>query len=171
MALVWSDEFNGSQINDRKWTLEANCDDDTNTDKQCFTENAENAFIEDGVLNIVALPAAEGASKPYTSARLNTQTKVTLNMVFEVRAQMPSGQGSWPEISMMPTDSVYGEWPNSGEIEIVEMDTVNVPSHHIHGTLHYDNGDVSSTGKAYAMTDGATPADGFLHLRSGVERR
>ena len=160
--LVWSDEFDGSSINSRKWTLEANCDDDTNTEKQCFTENAENAFIEDGVLNIVAKAAAEDAAKDYTSARLNTKNKGDFTYGrFEVRAQMPAGQGSWPEISMMPTDSVYGVWPNSGEIEIVEMDTVNVPSHHIHGTLHYDNGDVSSTGKAYAMTDGAMPADGF----------
>ena len=160
--LVWSDEFDGSSINSRKWTLEANCNDDTNTEKQCFTENAENAFIEDGVLNIVALPSSDDVASDYTSARLNTKNKGDFKYGrFEVRAQMPAGQGSWPEISMMPTDSVYGVWPNSGEIEIVEMDTVNVPSNHIHGTLHYDNGDVSSTGKAYAMTDGATPADGF----------
>ena len=160
--LVWSDEFDGSSINSRKWTLESNCDDDTNTEKQCFTENAENAFIENGVLNIVAKPAAEDAAKDYTSARLNTQNKGDFKYGrFEVRAQMPTGQGSWPEISMMPTHSVYGAWPNSGEIEIVEMDTINVPANHIHGTLHYDNGDVSSSGKAYAMSDGATPADGF----------
>ena len=160
--LVWSDEFNGSQINDRKWTLESNCDDDTNDDKQCFTENAENVFIEDGVLNIVALPAEDGTDKPYTSARLNTQNKGDFKYGrFEVRAQMPSGQGAWPSISMMPTNSIYGEWPNSGEIEIVEMDTVSVPSHHIQGTLHYANGDISSSGKAYAMTNGASPADGF----------
>lgn len=169
--LVWSDEFDGSLINDRKWTFEVNCDGGGNNEQQCYTENSENAFIEDGILNIVALPAAEDAEKDYTSARLNSKNKGDFKYGrFEIRAQMPSGQGSWPAIWMMPTHSVYGEWPNSGEIDIVEAvnlkaDNAGAPENHIHGTIHYGkadaNGDASYSGKAYAMSDGINPADDF----------
>ncbi|HEX5793721.1 MAG TPA: glycoside hydrolase family 16 protein, partial [Rheinheimera sp.] len=73
--MVWSDEFDGAAINTNKWNYEVNCAGGGNNEKQCYTANSENAFIEDGMLNIVALPAAEGEEKPYTSARLTTQHK------------------------------------------------------------------------------------------------
>ncbi len=38
----------------------------------------------------------------------------------EVRARMPTGDWLWPAVWMMPRDSVYGEWPKSGEIDIFE---------------------------------------------------
>ncbi|KAF8914733.1 concanavalin A-like lectin/glucanase domain-containing protein [Mucidula mucida] len=38
----------------------------------------------------------------------------------EVRAKMPKGDWLWPAIWMLPKDSVYGEWPRSGEIDMVE---------------------------------------------------
>ncbi|HPA61035.1 MAG TPA: glycoside hydrolase family 16 protein, partial [Clostridia bacterium] len=39
---------------------------------------------------------------------------------FEIRAKMPRGLGTWPAIWMLPTDRVYGVWPASGEIDIME---------------------------------------------------
>ncbi len=69
----------------------------------------------------------------------------------------------------MPTDEVYGGWPRSGEIDIMEavnlkaLDADGNPESHIHGTLHYGqewpNND--SSGKAYSLPDGANPADDF----------
>eukprot|EP00471_Norrisiella_sphaerica_P000230 CAMPEP_0184484960 /NCGR_PEP_ID=MMETSP0113_2-20130426/6609_1 /TAXON_ID=91329 /ORGANISM="Norrisiella sphaerica, Strain BC52" /LENGTH=471 /DNA_ID=CAMNT_0026866195 /DNA_START=277 /DNA_END=1692 /DNA_ORIENTATION=+ len=38
----------------------------------------------------------------------------------EVRAQLPRGDWLWPAIWMLPQDNVYGPWPNSGEIDIME---------------------------------------------------
>jgi len=105
--LVWSDEFDGSAIDTNKWNFELNCDGGGNNEKQCYTDNEENAFIQDGVLNIVALPATEGAEKPYTSARLNTRYNADFTYGrFEVRAKLPSGQGSWPAFWMLPTDEL-----------------------------------------------------------------
>ena len=62
---------------------------------------------------------------------------------MEMRAKVPSGQGSWPAFWMMPTNEEYGEWPRSGEIDIFE--SVNLGSAredgtsetHVYGTLHY----------------------------------
>jgi beta-glucanase (GH16 family) len=171
--LVWNDEFSGSQVDTRNWTvLEDDCGGGGNQEKQCYTDNAENVFVQDGNLNIVALQAEEGANQPYTSARLNSKNKADFKYGrFEIRAQLPEGQGAWPAIWMMPTDAVYGGWPNSGEIDIVEAvnlkaDTTDgAPESHVHGTLHYGsvdaNGMESSTGKSYLLPDGANPADDF----------
>lgn len=58
---------------------------------------------------------------PIQSARLSTKgTKSIRYGRVEVRARMPTGDWIWPAIWMMPRDSVYGEWPSSGEIDIVE---------------------------------------------------
>ena len=57
----------------------------------------------------------------YTSSRLNTQNKVDFTFGrVEVRAQLPGGAGAWPAIWMLSTDEIYGIWPRSGEIDIME---------------------------------------------------
>lgn len=38
----------------------------------------------------------------------------------ETRAKLPRGPFLWPAIWMMPAESVYGSWPNSGEIDLME---------------------------------------------------
>ena len=168
--MVWSDEFDGTSIDANKWNFELNCAGGGNNEKQCYTDSEENAFIKDGVLNIVALPAEEGAEKPYTSARLNTRYNADFTYGrFEMRAKLPSGQGSWPAFWMMPTDEVYGTWPRSGEIDILEAVNLKTVAEdgtveaNIHGTLHYGREwpNNSSSGKAYALPEGMNPADDF----------
>ncbi|MBN8444492.1 MAG: family 16 glycosylhydrolase [Gammaproteobacteria bacterium] len=168
-ALVWSDEFDAAAIDTRKWNFEVNCAGGGNNEKQCYTDKKENAFIKEGVLNIVALPATD-AALPYTSARLTTKNKGDFKYGrFEMRAKLPSGQGAWPAFWMMPTDSVYGGWPKSGEIDIMEAVNLKTVTNggaaeaNVHGTLHYGREaprNVSS-GKGYAMPAGKNPADDF----------
>lgn len=168
--MVWSDEFDASSIDSRKWTHEVNCLGGGNQEKQCYTDSSDNAYIADGVLNIVALPAGEGAEQPYTSARLISKHKADFKYGrFEIKAKLPSGQGSWPAFWMLPTDETYGGWPKSGEIDILEavnLKTVNdedVVENQIYGTLHYGKEwpDNVHSGKAYSIPDGINPADNF----------
>ncbi|WP_421419585.1 family 16 glycosylhydrolase [Pseudoalteromonas lipolytica] len=168
-VMIWEDDFNGDSIDDGKWNFEVDCAGGGNNEKQCYTDSKDNAFVENGILNIVALPAEEGATKPYTSARLNTRYKADFKYGrFEMRAKLPSGQGAWPAFWMMPTDEVYGGWPRSGEIDIVEAVNLKVPTDdglesNIYGTLHYGkewpNNDQS--GKAYTFDQASNPADDF----------
>lgn len=169
-VMVWSDEFTSSGIDSKKWTHEVNCTGGGNNEKQCYTDKAENSFIENGVLNIVALPAAATAEKPYTSARLVSRNKADFKYGrFEMRAKLPSGQGSWPAFWMMPTDSVYGDWPRSGEIDIMEAVNLKVKGadgvteSNVHGTLHYGKAWPNNTnsGKNYMLPEGKNPADDF----------
>ncbi|GHF77980.1 glycoside hydrolase family 16 protein [Thalassotalea marina] len=168
--MVWNDEFDGSAIDSQKWTHEINCNGGGNNEQQCYTDAAENSYIADGVLHIVALPAEDGADKPYTSARLNTKYKADFKYGrIEMRAKLPSGQGSWPAFWMLPTDEVYGGWPKSGEIDIMEAVNLKVAAQdgsvesNVHGTLHYGREwpDNESSGKAYSLPDGVNPADDF----------
>ncbi|MEP2650941.1 MAG: family 16 glycosylhydrolase [Paraglaciecola sp.] len=169
--LVWSDEFDGSEIDESKWSHEINCNGGGNNEKQCYTDSEENSFVENGVLNIVA-KAENNETLPYSSARLRTVDKGDWTYGrFEIRAKAPSGQGAWPAIWMLPTDYVYGGWPHSGEIDIFEAVNLGVPlddgngsvESAVHGTMHYGqswpNNDYS--GLDYALPEGANPADDF----------
>ncbi|WP_235357699.1 glycoside hydrolase family 16 protein [Arsukibacterium ikkense] len=168
--LVWSDEFDGTSIDRNKWTHEVNCAGGGNQEKQCYTDSPDNAFVADGKLHIVALPAGEGSPLPYTSARLNTKYQGDFKYGrIEMRAKLPSGQGAWPAFWMLPTDEVYGGWPKSGEIDIMEAVNLKVVAEdgvaeaNVHGTLHYGRDWPNNvySGKAYLLPEGMNPADGF----------
>lgn len=66
--------------------------------------------------------ATQGAViNPVQSARLTTQHREGIRFGrVEIKAKMPQGDWLWPAMWMMPKDSVYGPWPMSGEIDIVE---------------------------------------------------
>jgi beta-glucanase (GH16 family) len=172
--MVWSDEFDGTSIDSKKWTHEVNCSGGGNQEQQCYTDAAENSFVSDGTLKIVAMPAEDGADLPYTSARMVTKDKGDWKYGrFEIRAKLPFGQGTWPAFWMLSTDEVYGTWPRSGEIDILEA--VNLkeigPDGMEHsatvGQLYYGSGtpnqdfQFDSSGTTYAMPDGQNPADDF----------
>jgi hypothetical protein len=58
---------------------------------------------------------------PVRSARINT--KMGANIRYgrvEVTAKLPQGDWLWPSIFMLPKNNTYGEWPKSGEIDIVQ---------------------------------------------------
>jgi len=171
--VIWQDEFDGSVIDTAKWNFAVDCNGGGNQEQQCYTDSAENAFVKDGILNIVALPNTDPAlSKPYTSARLNSQFKGDFTYGrFEVRAKLPAGQGAHPAAWMMPSDDVYGTWPHSGELDIVETVNLKVAGEdgtqesYVHGTLHYGKAKGSESnqysGMSYLLPDGANPADDY----------
>lgn len=79
---------------------------------------------------------------PVRSARINTRGKVGITYGrVEVTAKLPRGDWLWPAIWMMPTDLVYGEWPKSGEIDIMESrgNSVDYPGGRnvFYSTLHW----------------------------------
>ena len=57
--------------------------------------------------------------QPIKSARIRTKATINRGRI-EVRARLPIGDWIWPAIWMMPEDSVYGDWPRSGEIDMIE---------------------------------------------------
>jgi beta-glucanase (GH16 family) len=135
-ALVWSDEFDYTGLPDAsKWTFEEGGGGWGNNELQYYTASrTQNARVENGVLIIEARQEIY-SGREYTSARLNTAGKGDwLYGRFEIRARVPGGRGTWPAIWMLPTDWAYGNWPASGEIDIMEH--VGYDPTRIFGTAH-----------------------------------
>lgn len=139
--LIWSDEFNYSGLPDTtKWGYDlgdgcpGNCGWGNN-EWQYYTANRlENARVEDGHLIIEARKEKMG-TKDYTSSRMVSRHKGDWTFGrIAVRAKLPKGLGVWPAIWMLPTDWVYGGWPNSGEIDI--MENVGYMPDSLFGSVH-----------------------------------
>lgn len=140
-TLVWHDEFNGPDIDPRKWEWEVNCDGGGNNELQCYTNSRSNSYIEDGKLVIKAVKE-DYYTRHYTSARMRTRNRGDWKFGrFEARMKLPYGRGMWPAFWMLPTDWVYGGWPTSGEIDIMEL--LGHETNKAYGTIHW--GDSPST--------------------------
>jgi beta-glucanase (GH16 family) len=160
--LVWNDEFDGTSIDDSKWSHEVNANGGGNNELQYYVDRRENSFIQDGKLVIKAIKetytGTEG-TREYTSARMRTAGKGDWKYGrFEIRAKLPIGQGMWPAIWMLPTDWEYGGWPASGEIDIMEL--IGHEPWRVYGTLHYGgSSDHQYSGSNYNLSAGLFSED------------
>ena len=118
--LVWADEFDTDGLPDpSRWAFNVGGGGWGNGELQYYMPKG-NASVENGVLIIEARKEKRGTCS-YSSARMITRDIADwLYCRIEVRAKLPSGKGTWPAIWMLPTDGVYGDWPASGEIDIME---------------------------------------------------
>jgi beta-glucanase (GH16 family) len=131
--LVWSDEFDGTTLNLSKWSYQVGGNGWGNNELQNYTDR--NAEVSNGTLKIIA-KAESFQTNNYTSARIRSLGKGDFKYGrMEARMKMPVGKGLWPAFWMMPTDNVYGGWPQSGEIDITEY--LGQQPATIYGTLHY----------------------------------
>ena len=137
--LVWSDEFDGPDIDTTKWNFEIDGKGGGNGEEEYYTNKPENAHIENGHLLITAIKDGtdeEGRTHKFTSARMTTKDKFSWKYGrFEARIKMPTGRGVWPAFWLMPEDAVYGGWASSGELDIVEE--VGDKPNTAFGTIHY----------------------------------
>jgi beta-glucanase (GH16 family) len=135
--LVWSDEFNapnGSPVNPSKWVFDIGAGGWGNKELEYYTDRLENVHQEDGNLMIKAIKEDYQGSK-FTSARIKTLGKFEQKYGrFEARIKIPEGQGIWPAFWMMGNDITTVEWPNCGEIDI--MENIGREPDIIHGTCH-----------------------------------
>jgi beta-glucanase (GH16 family) len=135
-TLIWSDEFDYSGLPDStKWDYDIGGNGWGNRELQYYTsKRTENARVENGNL-IIETRKEPFKGKEYTSARLKTEDLGDwLYGRIEVRAKLPPGKGLWPAIWMLPTDWEYGNWPASGEIDI--MENVGFDPQRIFFTIH-----------------------------------
>jgi beta-glucanase (GH16 family) len=131
---VWEDNFNtGTAPDPAKWGYDIGGSGWGNNELQYYT-NTGNATVSGGNLTIEARKE-NNSGREYTSARMVTKGKADfLYGKFEVRAKLPKGRGTWPAIWMLSTDWEYGNWPASGEIDIMEH--VGYDPNNIHSTIH-----------------------------------
>jgi len=132
---AWSDEFSNTGAPDNtKWTYDLGGGGWGNAELEDYTQSANNVSVANGVLTITARKESVGGMN-YSSARIvSTGTGNTLYGRIEIRAKLPAGRGTWPAIWMLPNDYVYGNWPASGEVDIMEM--VGFDPNNVHFSAH-----------------------------------
>eukprot|EP01095_Lingulamoeba_sp_RSL-Kostka_P013849 TRINITY_DN5847_c2_g1_i1.p1 TRINITY_DN5847_c2_g1~~TRINITY_DN5847_c2_g1_i1.p1 ORF type:complete len:372 (+),score=142.58 TRINITY_DN5847_c2_g1_i1:54-1169(+) len=80
---------------------------------------------------------------PIQSARVRTINSFAFKYGrVEISAKLPKGDWIWPALWLMPRHNAYGEWPASGEIDIMESrgNGVDYPPggvNQVGGTLHW----------------------------------
>ncbi len=131
--IVWSDEFNGTNINRNTWTYDTGAGGWGNNELENYTANASNSYETNGLLHIVV---QKSGGPNFTSARMKTQGLAAfLYGRFEWRVSLPSGTGFWPAVWFLGTniDSGVG-WPGCGEIDVVENNGASPDF--VQGSLH-----------------------------------
>ena len=127
--LVWSDEFEGSSLNTKKWEYSIGAEPFWgNNELEFYTKRQENVYVENGLLHIRAQKESYGG-KDYTSGRIHTKGKVHFKYGFiEARISLPRGMGIWPAFWLLVP---YGE---SDKVDIVEaVNTENI----VYSTCHW----------------------------------
>ena len=128
--LIFSEEFNYSGVPDaKKWTQEQGGGGWGNNELQFYTN--KNAYVSNGFLTIESRKENWGG-RSYTSARLISKQAFTYG-VFEMRAKLPKGRGSWPAFWLLASKRPLN-WPRDGEIDILEH--VGYDPGRIHANIH-----------------------------------
>lgn len=203
-TLVWADEFDGPELCSDYWTAEDNARGGGNAELQYFSPKnisierhpvtGESCLVltarrEDYYYNLASdtLHAAQGY-RPCTSARLNTQDKVTIEYGrIEARIAFPqTGNGLWPAFWMLgnnlmtdlgnddsndnKTEEGRVNWPKCGEIDICEMGhktgiEQGITDRYFNGAAHWgeswNNGAYPNQGGFYTAP---YPVQGDFHI-------
>jgi beta-glucanase (GH16 family) len=134
---AWQDEFEYSGKPDStKWSYDLGGNGWGNNELQNYTNNLENAYVENGHLIIKAIRQSS-SDRNYSSARLVTKGKGDfLYGKIEIRAKLPTGRGTWPALWTLASQNVYGSqyWPDNGELDIMEH--VGFDQNTVHANIH-----------------------------------
>lgn len=171
--LVWSDEFDGTEIDRTKWDFDTGngfydynanmwINGWGNDELEYYTREPDNASVRGGMLRIRALKESRDGCG-YTSARLRTRKRGGEPLFskaygrFEFRAKLPTGRGVWPALWMLPQEETYGTWPSSGEIDVMEARGQEPTK--VLGTLHFGS---RWPANAHASQDYVLPGGGTI---------
>lgn len=157
-TLAWADEFNTPSLNLTDWSFE-NGDGCPglcgwgNNELEYYTSRPENLFFQDGKM-IIEARKENYAGKNYTSSKILTRGKKVFKYArIDIRAKLPKGKGIWPAFWLLPQHNVYGGWPKSGEIDLMEM--IGHEANRSYGTLHFGPGPGSTQlGRNYTLPSG-----------------
>ena len=136
--LVFEERFDGTELDRSRWNVELHEPGWVNEELQRYVDCPDNICLRGGKLLIRPVKTLhEDGSVSYTSGRITTQHKHDFTYgLFEARLKVPKGKGFLPAFWLMTTDEDrYGQWPECGEIDIMEIWGSRTGTNH--GTIHY----------------------------------
>lgn len=118
--LVWSDEFDGTELDRTVWDYQLGGGGFGNQEKQYYTDRPENVRVEEGCL-VIEARKEQYENNSYTSGRINSKNRKAFAYgKFEARLQLAKGTGTWSAYWMMGNNYDIYRWPACGEIDIME---------------------------------------------------
>lgn len=135
-TIAWVDEFNGpagALPDSRLWTYDlGNNRGWGNNELQRYTADTRNVRL-DGQGHLVL--RVESTSEGYTSARIKTQgLRLARFGRIEARIKLPLGRGIWPAFWLLGSSFNGSNWPQCGEIDVVEFKGSEPAL--VHSTVH-----------------------------------
>ena len=166
-TLVWSDEFNGNEVNASNWTFElGNNNGWGNNELESYTASTNNAFVSAGNLIIEARQERVGNFN-YTSARMITKSKKEFKWGrVDIRAKLPKGKGIWPALWMLGSNISTVNWPACGEIDIMEL--IGQDPNRVFATLHFGTNFSNHKSDTASYFSSSAGFDQQFHLYSMV---
>ncbi|MDA9898438.1 family 16 glycosylhydrolase, partial [Flavobacteriales bacterium] len=141
--LLWSDEFNGSSLDQTKWSHEIGTGDWGWGNGELQFYKPDNTTVSNGKLSIEARQEPQGLAgqwnEPYyfSSSRIKTAGKFDFKYgKVEARMKTLDGDGFWPAFWLLPSVPC---WPQNGEIDIMEQWGNNGPTNETSGATHVGN--------------------------------
>jgi beta-glucanase (GH16 family) len=124
--LIFSDEFNSGSLDRARWNAEGPTFW-VNNEQQAYVDSGETIQVRaasgaDGVLSLQprfqpGFTTPTGRKTDFVSGRINTAKKFDFTYGRAIaRIRMPDAVGVWPAFWALG----YGDWPGSGEIDIME---------------------------------------------------
>lgn len=172
---VWADEFDGTagvSPNSANWKFDIGTGDNGwgNAELEYYTNRPSNVQL-DGSGNLLITARRESfAGSGFTSGRIKTQNLFAQAYGrFEARIKTPSGPGLWPAFWMLGANIETINWPQCGEIDIMEQR--GQEPYITHGSVHgpgYSGGNAKT--KSYALSSGRFDTDFHVYaIEWGVD--
>ncbi|MFN8125471.1 MAG: PKD domain-containing protein [Candidatus Nanopelagicales bacterium] len=153
----WADEFDAAGVDSANWSAYHNTYGDGNKELACLTPN--NISTSGGVATITALrqtvTCPSGAVRNYTSGFLGSREAGRYHPLYgryEIRAQIPHGQGLWPAFWLRHRNGA-----SVAEVDILEAFHSQGPGRVVQ-TLHFPSSLGSNWGKVGTFLE--TPPEG-----------
>lgn len=150
-GLVFNDEFEGTELNRRKWYTRyiygSEALDTLQDEKERYADN-QNHLVRDGILHLTArrVVSTQPGGKDYESGMIRSAWTARHGF-FETRVKMPPGRGAWPAFWLISDLSSTGRlsWPP--EIDVFEF--VNNGRDDLKTMLHLGLSEVPSKPNTY----------------------
>ena len=154
-ALVFSDDFNGTQLDKKKWSTcywwgNNGCTNGGSGDVQWY--QPDDVFVNNGILRLRAQKRKMNGYE-YTSGMISSHDKFAFQYGYaEMRAKMPNGRGFWTTFWLA---SQRRAWPP--EIDIAEY--LGSQPNNMHMTYHYSTPTSKHLSSPWAYTGADFSAD------------
>ena len=144
-GVLWSDEFNGNTIDPGTWTYDVGGGGWGNGQFEYDSARHENSYVTNGTL-VIEARRENWMGNQFTSARMLTRGRFAYKYGdLEARIKLPNtANGLWPAFWMMGNNAGAIDWPNCGEVDVLEMGSAagiaqGTQQELIDAAVHYSN--------------------------------